>query len=154
MLSLRLLLLAGVTALVGCATHGSSASSPPDIGISVTKVDAATNTATIVVINHSRRRVLILTNMLVWSSEADVRDVGRPNYDFGDDMVAMSHDARLEAGDSLKYMDVRLKSIDRHAFPAIYACWDNPRWSCERYWRIPSKLRWEALVEARAGNSS
>jgi hypothetical protein len=55
----------------------------------------------------------------------------------------------LEAGDSLEYMDVRLESIDRPAFPAIHACWDNPRRSCERYWRISSKLRWETLVEAR-----
>lgn len=94
----------------------------------------------------ARRPVLIRTNGLEWTNQADVdvREVDRPNYDHGEDVVVFTHEARLEAGATLEYMDVRLESVYRPGVPMILACWDNPRWNWERYSRIPSALTWEA----------
>ena len=143
---LRTLGFAGCVVLSGCASLEDDAVSAPEIEISVTGIDPVTNMATVSVTNHSRSRALVLTNALVWQAEAEPKWVDRPNHRLDDDMIFMTHDARLEPGDSWEYMEVRLQSMDRPRFPAVYACWDNRSWTCSRYWLIPATQSWEALV--------
>ena len=83
----------------------------------------------------------------MWQAKAELKWVDRPNYRLDDDTIILTHDARLESGESREYMEVRLQGMYRPRFPAVYACWDNRSWTCSRYWLIPATQSWEALVE-------
>jgi len=147
-LAARILTLMGSAALCGCASLASKRAFPPAIEVGVSSIDVLEGTATVSVTNHSRRRVLVLTNIMVWRNDATPVQVDRPGPD-SEDIILMMHDARLEAGKSSAHMDVRLDGSGRPSRPAVYACWDNHAWTCERYWLIPATRDWRALIRGK-----
>ncbi|WP_334178562.1 hypothetical protein [Pseudoxanthomonas sp.] len=147
--ALRTMMFASAMVFAGCASLRHDDTVPPDIEISAIAVDAVAGSGTVVVTNHSRRRVLIRTNDLVWQEDATTRRVPRPNLDFGDNAIVLTHDARLGAGESREYMIAPAMGASRRDYPAIHVCWDNRDWTCDQYWLISSKLRWEAMVGAQ-----
>ena len=140
------MMLAGSIALAGCASLRHDGTAPPDIEISAIAVDAASGSGTVVVTNHARRRVLIRTNDLVWQGDATIRRVPRPDLDFGDDAIVLTHDARLGAGESREYMVTPAMGALRRDHPAVHVCWDNRNWTCEDYWLVPAKASWSTLI--------
>lgn len=145
LLAVGVLTLMGLAALSGCASQASKRALPPSIEVDVSSIDVSKGAATVSVTNHSRRRVLVLTNILVWRNDATPGQVDRPGPD-SEDIILMMHDARLEAGKSRAHMDVRLDGSGRPSRPAVYACWDNHAWTCERYWLIPATRDWGTLI--------
>jgi hypothetical protein len=136
----------GSAALFGCASHASKQALPPSIEVDVSSIKISEGTATVSVTNHSRRRVLVLTNILVWRDDATPTQVDRPGPG-AEDIILMMHDARLEAGQSRAHMEVRLDGSRRASRPAVYACWDNRTWTCDRYWLIPATRAWDSLIQ-------
>jgi hypothetical protein len=146
--ALRALTLAGAMVLAGCVSLRHDDTLPPDIEISAIDVDAATGRGTVIVTNHSRRRVLIRTNDLVWKQDAVIRRVPRPNLYFENGTFVMTHDSRLGAGESRDYMALPEIRTVRHEYPSVHVCWDNRSWACEQYWLVPAKQSWDALIRA------
>ncbi|CAN7173610.1 hypothetical protein LJR168_000279 [Pseudoxanthomonas sp. LjRoot168] len=144
--ALQTMLLAGSMVLAGCVSIRHDDTMPPDIEVSAIKVDAVAGSGTVVVTNHSRRRVLIRTNDLVWQQDATTRRVPRPDLDFGDNAVVLTHDARLDAGESREYMVTPAMGASRCEHPAIHVCWDNRSWTCEQYWLVPASQSWSELM--------
>lgn len=142
----RTMLFVGAMVLAGCTSlrHGDTV--PPDIGISAIKVDAVAGSGTVVVTNHSRRRVLIRTNDLVWQEDATIRRVPRPDLDFGDNAIVLTHDSRLGAGQSREYMVTPAMGATRREHPAIHVCWDNKVRECGDYWLVPARASWSAMI--------
>lgn len=140
------MMVVGAMVFAGCASLRQADTAPPDIEISAIEIDAATGSGTVVVTNQSRRRVLIRTNDLVWQEDAVIRRVPRPNLDFGDDAIVLTHDARLGAGESREYMVTPAMGALRRDHPAIHVCWDNRNWTCEDYWLVPAKASWSTLI--------
>ena len=127
---------------------------PPDIDIRVIDVDRATGSGVVIVTNRSRKRVLVLTNQLVMSAEPATRRLPRPNYELGGDLIAWSHDVRVAPDASIEYMKVQGIDQTHHNFPAIYACWDNRRWTCDQYWLIPARHSWDELMQEHDGDGA
>jgi hypothetical protein len=148
MSAMRMLVLAGAMVLAGCASWKHDESLPPDVGIRIVDADPATLGGTVVVTNHSRKRILILSNRLAFSPEPVITYAPWPHYDPGEGFISLSHDVRLAPGESLEYMKVRDIDKARNDFPAIYTCWDNRDWSCEQYWLVPSRQSWDDLIRA------
>lgn len=140
------MMVVGTMVLAGCASLRHADTTPPDIEISAIEIDAATGSGTVIVTNNSRRRVLIRTNDLVWLENAGIRRVPRPNLDFGDDAIVLTHDARLGAGESREYMVTPAMGALRRDHPAIHVCWDNRNWTCEDYWLVPARASWSTLI--------
>ena len=146
--ALQTMVLVGSMVLAGCASLRHDDTMAPDIEVSAIKVDAVTGSGTVVVTNHSRRRVLIRTNDLVWQQDATTQRVPRPNLDFGDNAVVLTHDARLGAGESREYMTPPAMGASRREHPAIHVCWDNRTWTCDQYWLVPARQSWNELIRA------
>jgi hypothetical protein len=77
---------------------------------------------------------------------AGSRRVPRPDLDFGDNAVVLTHDARLDAGESREYMVTPAMGASRCEHPAIHVCWDNRSWTCEQYWLVPASQSWSELM--------